>query len=145
MADIAEARERWAEQFMSDEHVLGLLPEEAARLLLDAAIARLDAAAVDARAVETLNAAANAIRRQARALAEAAAGADDPAAYLHAHLAALVAPGASAAPGEDAAPRGPEVAGSSALAHRAGVRTEGEAGASPSFWVRLRRRLAPWW
>ena len=84
---IAGVRERWAEQIMSDEHLLGMLPEDAARLLLDHALHHLDEAATQAGSVEALDEAAASIRSEARELAERVAAADDPAAALRAELA----------------------------------------------------------
>ena len=83
---VADARERWAEQLMSDEHVLGAVPEEAARLLLDYALARLDDAAARATTTDSLDTETEAIQAQARALAEQAAGAEDPEGYVRAAL-----------------------------------------------------------
>ena len=60
---------------MSDEHILGALPEDAAQALLDRALGRLDAAAAEATDLESFAAAAESIRQEARAAAdEAAAG-----------------------------------------------------------------------
>lgn len=82
MDDRADARERWAEQLMSDERLLGVLPEDAARLVLDHALARLDHAAERAASAADVTAAAEAIRTQARALVEQAAATDDPEGYV---------------------------------------------------------------
>lgn len=83
---IADARERWAEQFMSDERLLGAVPEEAARLLLDAGLCRLDAAARRSASVAELDAAAGAILRDLRRLAARAEAAHDPVAVVRAAL-----------------------------------------------------------
>jgi hypothetical protein len=83
---IADARERWAEQFMSDERLLGAVPEEAARLLLDAGLCRLDAAARRAASVADLDAAAGAILRALRRLAAHAEATNDPVAFVRAAL-----------------------------------------------------------
>ncbi|MFN8558326.1 MAG: hypothetical protein U0531_13615 [Dehalococcoidia bacterium] len=63
MDAVADAREPWTEQVMSDERVLGAVPEGAARALLADALARIDAAAAHATSVEELDAAVGAIRR----------------------------------------------------------------------------------
>lgn len=83
---VADARERWAEQLMSDERLLGAVPEEAARLLLDAGLCRLDAAARRVASVAALDAAAAAILRDLRRLAARAAAAPDPVAFVRAAL-----------------------------------------------------------
>lgn len=83
---IADARERWAEQFMSDERLLGAVPEEAARLLLDVGLCRLDAAAARAANVAELDAAASAILRDLHHLATRAEAAADPVAFVRAAL-----------------------------------------------------------
>lgn len=83
---IADARERWAEQFMSDERLLGAVPEEAARLLLDAGLRRLDAAARCAANVAELDAAAGTILRDLRRLATWAETSADPVAFVRTAL-----------------------------------------------------------
>ncbi len=83
---IADARERWAEQLMSDERLLGAVPEEAARLLLDIGLCRLDAAAARATSVAELDAAAGAILRDLRRLAARAEAAADPVGCVRAAL-----------------------------------------------------------
>ncbi len=82
--DSAGARERWAEQIMSDERLLGALPEDAAGILLDRTLDRLDQAANGATTGQALDVAAETIRAEARALADQAAAVDDPVAYLRA-------------------------------------------------------------
>ena len=84
MDEIAAARARWTEQFMSDEQLLGDLPDDAARLLLDHTLARLDAAASQAAAVAALDMAAESLRTDALALAEQASATGDPEAFLRA-------------------------------------------------------------
>ena len=101
---VADARERWAEQLMSDEHVLGAVPEQAARLLLDHTLARLDDAAANSATTEALDAEAEAIRAQSRALAEQAAGAEDPEGYLRTVFGSAGAEPAAASAGETAEP-----------------------------------------
>ncbi len=76
---IQAARGRLAEQLLSDERILGAVPEDAARLLLDRALAALDAAVTAAPDTGTFTQTAEAIRRHARDLADTAAAADDPA------------------------------------------------------------------
>jgi hypothetical protein len=83
---IADARDRWAEQFMSDERLLGAVPEEAARLLLDVGLCRLDAAAARAADVAELDAAAGAILRDLRRLVASAEATADPVAFVRAAL-----------------------------------------------------------
>lgn len=83
---IADARERWAEQFMSDERLLGAVPEEAARLLLDAGLCRLDAAAARAASVAELDGVASTILRDLRRLATRAETSADPVAFVRAAL-----------------------------------------------------------
>jgi hypothetical protein len=79
---IEDARERLVEQLMSDERLLGALPEDAARILLDRAIARLDDAAARAGDAAEFASAAEAIRAEARALAGRAAESPDPEAVV---------------------------------------------------------------
>jgi hypothetical protein len=89
---IEDMHQRLAEQIMSDERLLGVLPEEATRRVLDHALARLDAAAARAVSVEALEATAAAIRTAAWHIVEQAAAAPDPEEQVRALLAA--APGA---------------------------------------------------
>jgi hypothetical protein len=84
--DIAAARERLAEQFGSDERLLGALPEELTRLVLDDAQRRLDAAAASARTAAEFAAAGEAIRVATRALVDRAAESDDPSAVVRSAL-----------------------------------------------------------
>jgi hypothetical protein len=84
---IREARERMAEQLQSDERLLGVLPEAATELVLDHALARLDAAAAHAPDVDGLSAAFDEIRGDARALVDEAAAAADPVAAVQARIA----------------------------------------------------------
>jgi hypothetical protein len=156
---IASAHKQLAEQLMSDERLLGALPEDAAGVLLDWALARLDAASAAADDVNAFTAAAAAIRRQARAEADAAADRGDDAAALAerlrpmpAHLAQLdeSAP-VTAAHGEaqtcgcgrlhDAV-----VAEGKDMLVSAPAASEPEPppkGALDGFWGRLRRFFAP--
>lgn len=83
---IESARERLAEQIMSDERLLGALPETATQLVLDYALARLDAAATRAASVDELETEATAIRSEASAVVEQAASADDAEAAVRALL-----------------------------------------------------------
>jgi hypothetical protein len=85
-AAVAAAHERMAEQLMSDERILGALPEDSAGVLLDWALARLDDAADTADSVDAFAAAADAIRREARTEADAAADRGDDAAALTTYL-----------------------------------------------------------
>jgi hypothetical protein len=75
---IESARERLAEQIMSDERLLGTLPEAATELVLDHALARLDDAAARAVSVEALEAEAEAIRADAWSVTERASTSADP-------------------------------------------------------------------
>ena len=88
---IDAAHERMAEQLMSDERIVGVLPEDAAGVLLDWALARLDTAAAAAVDVNAFAAAADAIRQEMRVQADAAADRGDDAAALAAQLGAAPA------------------------------------------------------
>lgn len=167
--DIADARDRWAEQLGSDERVLGAVPEEAAGLLLAHGLARLDAAAAVAGSVEDLDAAAESIRAEMRRLADEAAAADDAHAFLlttlggappappaepdaervsHAPAGAPPAPqdvSVTAPAGTPSAPAPPP-----ATTDEPAPRPEPEVVAAEnrpagSVWHRLRRRLRRWW
>ena len=92
---IAAAHERSAEQLMSDERLLGVLPEDATDLLLRWALDRLDAAAVEAPDPEAFAARADAIHREARAVADDAAATGGDAATLAERL-GMAYPGAPA-------------------------------------------------
>ncbi|MGD9894746.1 MAG: hypothetical protein AB7R89_22085 [Dehalococcoidia bacterium] len=83
---IAAAHERAVEQVMSDEHLLGTLPDDLSQALLDWVIARYDQAAADAPGVDTFKSRADAIRHQARTIADASAEAGDDRAALLARL-----------------------------------------------------------
>lgn len=95
---IASAHRRLAEQLMSDERVLGALPEEAANVLLTWALARLDAAAEEATDAAAFLAAAESIRQQVRATADEASARDDAAAALSERLGLVPATPVPAAP-----------------------------------------------
>ncbi len=91
-ADVEVARGRLAEQLMSDERILGAVPEDAARLLLDRALAALDATANAAADEAAFAQTGEAIRQAARAIADAAAEAEDPAAVIAAAQFPAMAP-----------------------------------------------------
>lgn len=83
---IADTRDRLAEQLMSDERLLGVLPEEATRLALDHALAQLTAAAALSADPEALRAAFETIRADIRALVDQAASVADPTAFIRAQI-----------------------------------------------------------
>jgi hypothetical protein len=142
MDDIATARERWAEQFMSDERLLGDLPDEAARLLLDHILTRLDAAASQSTSVEMLDTAAESLRAEALALAEQASAADDPEAFVRATV--ETAAGGAPYPATASAPsdRSPaEVSHDGSVLGQIASERHAPAG---SLWQRLRRRAWFW-
>jgi hypothetical protein len=72
-AEVAAAHERMVEQLMSDERLLGALPEEAAGRLLDWAVGRLTAAAETAGSAAAYEAMADTIRQEARRTADGVA------------------------------------------------------------------------
>lgn len=84
--DPGPVRERQAEQLLSDERLLGAAPEDAVRVVLDDALARLDQAAARATSEAELDAAFQGIRAEARTLLDDAAGQDDAAAYVRSAL-----------------------------------------------------------
>jgi hypothetical protein len=145
-------RERLAEQIMSDERLLGVLPENAARLVLDHALARLDDAAARAASVEELEAEAAAIRADAWSVTEQASAAEDPERAVRALLAGEAVTEVAPVP-EDlaAAPAGAEAEDVAAPAVEpapvpdAGLEeappepdVEIPAAAPPSLWARVR-------
>ena len=71
--EVASAHERMVEQVMSDERLLGALPEDAAGRLLDWAVQRLTAAAEAADSLAAYEVMADAIRGEARQTADAVA------------------------------------------------------------------------
>lgn len=83
---IAAAHEQAVEQVMSDERLLGVLPDDLSQTLLDWVIAQFGRAAERAPNVEAFWNEADAIRFQARTLADASADAGDNAAALLARL-----------------------------------------------------------
>lgn len=92
--ELAEAHRRIVEEAISDERVLGALPEDASRTLLDWEISRLDAAAsASADAVSFLEQ-ADAIRTAARAIASAAAADGDDGVALAQRLGNVMITGA---------------------------------------------------
>lgn len=117
--EIAAAHRRLVEQVMSDERLLGLLPDNLSTILLNRTIARLDAAAVTATSAAELEAKADTIRSQARRVAAAAADAGDDESALTARLDELAPPVArevtpsqvgAASTGDGGVPRGSSVA-----------------------------------
>lgn len=82
----ASAYEHAAEQAMSDEHVVGALPDDASHTLLDWQLARLREAASESSTEEEFEEWAQAIRVEARSVADAAAEAGDDSAALSARL-----------------------------------------------------------
>jgi hypothetical protein len=84
--EIATTHQRLVEQVMSDERLLGLLPDDLSGVLLDWTIAHLDAAAATTTSTTDLQAQADLIRTQARRIATAAADAGDDRAALAARL-----------------------------------------------------------
>ena len=72
-AEVAAAHERMVEQTMSDERLLGALPEDAAGRLLDWAVQRLTTAAETAHDLSSYEAAADAVRQEARQIADGVA------------------------------------------------------------------------
>jgi hypothetical protein len=156
---IDAAHVRMAEQLMSDERVLGTLPEDAAGVLLDWALARLDAAAAAAADVNAFAAAADAIRRDMRAQADAAADRGDDAAALAAHLGSAPAVAAQE-PDVEPQTTGPSAAEAAGCASCDDTRPLDQPNAVPSMpaehddacpsesasqslWNRLRRFFAP--
>jgi hypothetical protein len=125
--EIADLRDRLVEQLSSDERLLGTLPEEASRLVLNDAISRLDAAAAGAASSEALSARADVIRSEARALVDRAAGAADPEAFVRGALHRDEAAPAGATPAAVPAPPDASAARSSRRGRRG--------------WAWLRR----WW
>src|SRR5439155_997616 len=85
--DAAAVRERYGEQLMSDEHLLGAAPEDAVRLVLDDALTRLDVAAQKATSEEEFAASFERIRKSARDLLERVSGQEDSAEFVRAALA----------------------------------------------------------
>jgi hypothetical protein len=84
---VADRHRRMAEQISSDERILGVLPEDAASVLLDWSLARLgDAAAAAGDDAAWFEQEAEAIREQTRAEADAAAERGDDGAALAAYL-----------------------------------------------------------
>jgi hypothetical protein len=77
------------EQLSSDERILGALPEDAAGVLLNWAVARLDATAASAPDEAAFATAADAVFSQARQIADEAAGRGDDAETLARYLASL--------------------------------------------------------
>ena len=71
---------------MSDERVLGVLPDDTAPVLLDWALARLDDLAAHAPDIASFDASAEALRQEMRVAADAAAARGDDAATLAANL-----------------------------------------------------------
>jgi hypothetical protein len=76
---IAAAHERAVEQVMSDERLLGVLPDDLSRRLLDWVRAQIGQAAERAPNVEAFRNEVDAIRHRARTLADASADAGDDA------------------------------------------------------------------
>jgi hypothetical protein len=98
---IESMRERLAEQIMSDERLLGTLPENATQLVLDHALARLDGAAARAASVEELEAEATAIRADAWSVTEQASASDDPEQTVRALLGEAETPVMDEGPGTE--------------------------------------------
>jgi hypothetical protein len=86
---IAAAHQRAVEQTMSDERLLGVLPDDLSRVMLDWVIAQLNQSAADAAGVDDFERTADRIRQQARTVADASADAGDDAAALSARLESL--------------------------------------------------------
>jgi hypothetical protein len=95
--EISAAHERMAEQVMSDERLLSVLPDDASERLLDWTLRGLDAAAANASDAEDFLTRADALRAQARRIADAAAGSDGDPGALEALLTAADTEAASAA------------------------------------------------
>lgn len=138
--DMAAARERLAEQLMSDERVLGALPEDLTRLVLDHALKRLDAAAASARSESEFAAAGEAIRLETRALVDRAAESDKPEAVVRAALAASEA----TMSGGDARPA-TEAPGASPASEPESATQQPRPQRSWLPWGRSRRRPRFWW
>jgi hypothetical protein len=106
---IAAAHEQAVEQVMSDERLLGVLPGDLSQTLLDWVIAQIGRAAERARNVDAFWSNVNAIRLQARTLADASADAGDDTTALLTRLHSGEAPidGASPLPAAVAQPSTP--------------------------------------
>jgi hypothetical protein len=134
--EIAAAHQRMVEQVSSDERLLGLLPEDLSRMLLDWAVRRLDGAKERAASVDDYYAEADAIRAEAMRIASAGAKEADDATALVARLSRAEAP---AVPRTGAGDEGTMAAAPTAAGL---VKSETRPPVDASLTAALRRTLA---
>lgn len=96
---IESAHTAAAEQLLSDETILGAVPDDVANVIVNHALARLELATAGTGSVEAFQSAFDQIRTEARTIAEEAAAREDDAASLQARLDAA---GGSAEPSDGA-------------------------------------------
>jgi hypothetical protein len=131
-AAIAAAHRRVVEQLMSDEHVLGALPEDAAGRLLDWAVQRVDAAASIAPNLDAFYVASDAVLAEARATVDAVAAEGGDGASVDRRLAALAGPWPDTEPAHAHAARADDAARAGASAAQPSVPVVAAAESPPS-------------